>query len=118
MGVVRVRSDERPWLCHELVVLSTWAERLRGLLGTDEGAAPVMLLRCGSVHTFGMSYPIDVAFVGERGEVLEVRRGVGPGEFLSSPGAECTIERPANRGRWVEEGEHLWVVSLSVPPAT
>ena len=32
MGVVRVRSDERPWLCHELVVLSTWAERLRGLL--------------------------------------------------------------------------------------
>lgn len=77
-----------------------------------------MLLRCGSVHTFGMSYPIDVAFVGERGEVLEVRRGVGPGEFLSSPGAECTIERPANGGRWVEEGEHLWVVSLSVPPAT
>ena len=117
MGVVRVCSDERPWLRHELRVLSTWAERLRGLLGTGEDAMPVLLLRCGSVHTLGMRYALDVAFVGECGEVLEVRRGVAPGTFLSHPAAECTVERPAGEGEWIEEGEHLWVVSLAVSPA-
>lgn len=96
----------------ELRLLSTWAERLRGLLGTgpDEGA--VMLLKCGSVHTFGMTYPLDVALVGERGEVLLVRREVPPCEVVSHRRAFCVIERPAREGEWVEEGDCLWVSAV------
>ena len=89
--MVRVESDERPERPLELVVLSTWGERLRGLLGTGPDARAVML-----------------------GEVLLVRREVPPREVVSHPEACCAIERPASGGPWPEEGEHLWVSALSV----
>lgn len=113
-GRLLIESDERPGQPLELGVLSTWAERLRGLLGTGPEAGAVMLVRCGSVHTFGMTYPLDVALVGELGEVLLVRREVPPREVVSHVGACCAIERPAREGPWLEEGEHLWVRALSV----
>lgn len=112
MAYARLVSDERPDRALELRVLVTWAERLRGLLGTSPGAGPVMLARCSSVHTFGMRYPLDVAMVGELGEVLLVRRALPPREFLSHPDARCAIERPAAPGEWLEEGEHLWVAAV------
>ena len=114
MGYVRLSSDERPGLVLELRVLSSWRERLLGLLGTGPDAGPVMIARCGSIHTFGMRYPLDVALVGELGEVLAVRRGLAPGELFSHPDACCAIERPAEAGEWVEEGEHLWTSALGV----
>ena len=114
MGFVRLASDERPERVLELRVLDTWAERLRGLIGTRPDAAPVMLVRCGSIHTYGMSYPLDVALVGELGEVLVVRRGLAPREVLSHPDACCAIERPAAAGEWLDAGEHLWTVALGV----
>ena len=113
MATVRLRSDERPWVTLEPRALSGWVERMRGLLGTGPEASPVVLVRCGSVHTFGMRYPIDVALVGERGEVVRVCRSVEPGRFCSHPDASCVIERPSRPGEWIEEGEHLWVVALS-----
>lgn len=112
-ATVRLRSDERADVTHELVVLGGWLERLRGLLGKGPDARPVMLMRCGSVHTFGMTYPIDVAFLGERGEVLSVRRAVPPRELRSCADAFCVIERPAREGEWLVEGEHLWIVAIS-----
>lgn len=104
-------SEERPGIVYELRVLRTWAERLRGLLGTGADAAPVLLVRCGSIHTFGMRYPLDVALVDERGEVLVARRRLPPRAVLSHPLARCALERPAAAGAWVEEGEHLRVVA-------
>ena len=113
----RLRSDERPEVTYELVVLGGWLERLRGLLGTGPDARPVMLVRCGSIHTFGMTYPIDVAFLGELGEVLSVRRSVAPRELCSCIDAACVIERPAREGEWLAEGEHLWIASVSADAA-
>ncbi len=68
-----------------------------------------MLALCSSVHTFGMRYSLDVAFVGERGEVLLVCRDLDPGRVCAHRRARCVIERPAREGEWLEEGEHLWV---------
>ena len=110
---MRLASDERPDLMLELRVLGTWAERLRGLLGTRADAEPVLLARCGSIHTYGMRYPIDVALVGKLGEVVAARRALGPRELLAHAGARCAIERPAGRGPWPEVGEHLWVRAAS-----
>lgn len=112
-GSVRLVSDEHPQTRLELRLLSTWGERLRGLLGTEEDAQAVMLARCASVHTFGMAYDLDIALVGELGEVLLVRRAVPARTFVSHPDACCVIERPAQTGAWLEEGEHLWISALS-----
>ena len=62
-------------------VLRSWWRRARGLLGTrlDSGARCVLLTPCASVHTFGMRYAIDVALVGESGEVLGSWRGPSDG---------------------------------------
>ena len=114
MVLARLASDERPQMVHQLRILGSWVEKLRGLLGTSERAMPVMITRCGSVHTFGMGYPIDIAFVGELGEVLEVRREVEPGMFASNRDACCVIERPASSDAWIEKGEHLWIVAMGL----
>ena len=50
--------------------LCGWGPRLKGLLGTSPDAEAVILVPCKSVHTYGMTYPIDVAFLGSSGEVL------------------------------------------------
>lgn len=113
-AAARLVCDERPETSWEFDVLRTWTERLRGLLGTESDARPVLITRCGSVHTVGMAYALDLAFLSERGEVLEVQRGIGPGHFASCVGASCTLERPASEGEWVQRGEHLWVASVSV----
>lgn len=97
------------------VVLSSWVERLRGLLGTRVDADPVMLMRCGSIHTFGMRYPIDVAFVSERGEVLRSMRALAPRRLLASSDAYCVLERPASDEPWFAEGDHVRALSMVVP---
>ena len=112
MGRVRLESDERG-LTWEARALATWLERLRGLLGTTCAAGAVLLLRCSSIHTYGMGYAIDVAFVGERGEGLSSERGLGPGEGRSCAGAACVLERPERDDDWPEPGEHLWACSTS-----
>ena len=113
MAWARLAVDERPGEVLEVHVLNSWSEKLRGLLGTGPSAAPVMLTRCSSVHTVGMAYALDLAFVGERGEVLEVHRGVGPGSLISCEEASCVVERPSAQGEWLAGGEHLWVCTIS-----
>jgi uncharacterized protein len=58
----------------EAVVAGSPLSRLRGLAGLDRADAPAGLLipRCRSVHTFGMRFPIDVAFCDRSGMVLHV----------------------------------------------
>lgn len=114
MAVARVATDARPDRAMELKVLSTWRERLRGLLGTTPEARPVLLARCGSIHTFGMAYDLDVAFVGAGGKVLRVCRALPPSCAESCRGARCIVERPARPGPWIEQGDRLWVVSQSI----
>ncbi len=64
------------WLVRDGQVLAAAEEpggsrgRARGLLGRD-GIDGVMVLRpCRNVHTFGMRFPIDVAFCDRDGRVL------------------------------------------------
>jgi hypothetical protein len=45
--------------------------RRRGLLGRDGLDGAIVLRPCRWVHTIGMRFPIDVAFVSDRGEVVK-----------------------------------------------
>jgi hypothetical protein len=42
----------------------------RGLTGRDAVEGALVLQRCRSVHTFGMRFPIDVAFCDRAGRVV------------------------------------------------
>ena len=86
-------------------VLSGPFERLKGLLGTKADADPVALMGCSSVHTVGMAYRLDIAFVGRSGAVLAVWRSVPPGRLLANSRAWVTLERPHRRGTWLAQGE-------------
>ena len=58
----------------------TFLSRLVGLLGTAAIAdgEGLWIVPCRSVHTLGMRYPIDVAFLDARGIVVGVLEGLPP----------------------------------------
>ena len=58
----------------------------------------LVLPRCSSVHTAGMRFALDLAFLDSAGRVLRVVRGVPPWRVVSCRGAAAVIEAPA-RGR-------------------
>jgi uncharacterized membrane protein (UPF0127 family) len=74
---------------------NTW-ERLRGLLGRP-------VLRCGeglvidpcpSVHTFGMGYALDLAFLDSHWRVLKLVRELPPLRWAGCTAARATLELP------------------------
>lgn len=71
--------------------------RMLGLARLDDMPADEALLipRCGSVHTFGMRFPIDVIFLDRRGELLSVRREVRPRRFVGARRAKSVVETRA-----------------------
>jgi uncharacterized protein len=66
------------WLLREGVVLanadmaSTYSERLRGLLGRKEYEGAFILPRTRSVHSLGMRFTVDVAFLDRQMCVVDV----------------------------------------------
>lgn len=71
-------STPMPWLVTEdarVLASADIAEsgptRRRGLLGTDGYDGALVLRPCRWIHTLGMRYAIDVAYLDERGEVIK-----------------------------------------------
>ncbi|QDC25918.1 DUF192 domain-containing protein [Georgenia yuyongxinii] len=75
------------------------AERRQGLLGTDHLDGALLIERCSSVHTVGMRYAIDVAFVGAAGRVRDVVTMVPGRVGLPRPLARAVVEAPAGELR-------------------
>ena len=86
-------------------VCRSFRERMRGLLGTGPQAMPVLIERCRSVHTFGMRYALDLAFVCGDGSVGRVCRNVEPGRLRSCRDATYVLERPHALTAWVAGGD-------------
>lgn len=91
-----------------LVLATRLTSRLRGLLLSSESDAVLMLAPCRDIHTFGMGYAIDVAFVDEGGCVIQSCRDVLPNRRIRNAHAVAVLERFAvPREVWFEEGERL-----------
>jgi hypothetical protein len=80
-GFVRVvnRTREIP-LGNKVRTAETFLSRLAGLLGTAaiaEGEG-LWIVPCRGVHTLGMRFPIDVAFLDARGVVVGILEGLPP----------------------------------------
>jgi uncharacterized membrane protein (UPF0127 family) len=82
-----------------LVVLEArgFRARLLGLAFLRELPAGHALLipRCSSVHTFGMRFRLDVAFLGADGAVVRVDSGVPRRRVLRCRGAHAVLETTA-----------------------
>ncbi|MFE7132330.1 DUF192 domain-containing protein [Streptomyces sp. NPDC057638] len=63
-----------------LWIAASYGSRRRGLLGRDGIEGALLLTPCGSVHTFGMRFAIDVAHLDRELRVLTVRTMV-PGRL-------------------------------------
>ncbi|MPS79169.1 MAG: DUF192 domain-containing protein [Achromobacter sp.] len=81
-----------------------WKGRMRGLLGRRPIGmrSGVMLMRCAGVHTFGMRYALDVAFVSRDLQVMAVRRALPPCRIALCLGAIAVVEMRAG----VIDAEH------------
>lgn len=75
--------------------VSPW-DRMRGLLARPPLAPGegLWIEPCRMVHTIGMRYALDLAFIDRRGRVCKVARGVSPGRLAGSLAARSTLELP------------------------
>lgn len=82
--VPQVWRADRPW------------SRMRGLLARPplrgEGLQALWLTPCGGVHTFGMSYPLDIVFLDRTGRVIEWCESLPPWRMRQRRGARQTVE--------------------------
>lgn len=104
----KLRVRDRRWvvfnitkevpLCANAVLADTFRRRAAGLLfrrdwGDLDG---LLLVPCGSIHTFGMRLHLDVCFLDSRMKVVAVRRDLKPWRLAAaSTGASCTLELPS-----------------------
>lgn len=90
---------DKPWL------------RVRGLLGRDglEVDEGMLFSHTGSVHTYGMKFPIDVVFLDKGLTVLSFHSHVGRSRAVKHRGAAWTLELPAGscHRRGITIGMHL-----------
>jgi uncharacterized membrane protein (UPF0127 family) len=86
---------------------TTFASRLLGLALLPElppGYA-LFIPQCRSVHTFGMRFAIDVAFIDLSARTLRVERAVPPRRVLVCRGAFAAIESRAGEiARFIARG--------------
>lgn len=91
-----------------LYIAATPARRLRGLLFARPSDDELLLVPCRSVHTFGMGFALDIAFLDKWGRVIKVNRDVMPKRTVRCAHARAVIERYAQpRKAWYMPGDYL-----------
>ena len=97
----------------ESIEMATSASsRLRGMLFRDPDDITRLLVPCRDIHTFGMRYPLDIAFISKDGYVLEVYRNVEGRRRIKRKEASMVAERFSRQGDWLQAGD---VIRLGVP---
>jgi uncharacterized membrane protein (UPF0127 family) len=76
---------------------NTLRSRLLGLafLREPPPGHALLIAHCRSVHTFGMRFAIDVAFLDGAGRPVRIERAVRPRRLLSCRAAFAVLEAPA-----------------------
>ncbi|MPZ70466.1 MAG: DUF192 domain-containing protein [Actinobacteria bacterium] len=98
-----------------LAVRVRWAgssrERRRGLLDGPplEGDEGLVIPGAFQVHTFGMTYPIDVVFCSRAWIVKRVVRNMPPGRISRPSAARYAVELTGGRASAVRVGDRLVV---------
>ncbi|MDA8245218.1 DUF192 domain-containing protein [Acidithiobacillus sp.] len=78
----------------EVQMAGSFLDRLQGLLGKTgfSDQQGLLLTACGSVHTVGMRFPIDVIFLDAELRILTCHPEVSAWRMKSCRGAHMTLE--------------------------
>jgi len=102
-GKVRVINlTRKETLLKEAEVAGTFFRRLKGLLG--RGRLPedcgMLLIPCRGVHTVGIPFPLDVAFVDKKNRICFLQEALPPCRLIPPVrGAFFVLEAPAGTFR-------------------
>lgn len=104
MKIVELRTEEGRSIAHASMAWS-FKTRCIGLirrrtLAADDG---LLLVPGGSVHTLGMSFPIDVVFLDRALRVIGLRKHVAPWRLVIAP-AQTRFALELRAGRIEESG--------------
>lgn len=93
----------------QLRIAATFFERVRGLLGTSPSPNALMIVPCKSIHTFGMSYPIHIAFFDSDGTIIAADTSVEPRSRRACRHACGVIEMASEcaGSSWFSTGENV-----------
>jgi uncharacterized membrane protein (UPF0127 family) len=78
MKAFNIRNSKQ--LADNVTIANSLFKRMKGLLGKKymlNGEA-LWIKPCLSVHTFGMKFPVDVAFLNKRNQVIATIRNLQP----------------------------------------
>ncbi len=83
-----------------LYLANRFLTRARGLLGRRLAAEEGLLIKpCAAVHTFGMSYPIDVVFLDRDNRILKIVSHLAPWRLAACGGSRAVLELNAGQAR-------------------
>jgi len=70
-----VNLTKNKGLSHNVTLASSLLKRMKGLLGKQEleQGESLWIKPCNSIHTIGMKFPIDAAFLDRRNTVVKVK---------------------------------------------
>jgi uncharacterized protein len=87
MRVSGLKTYDGRWIARRVKIACSFKHRLVGLLRTDTLAEDeaLMLSPGGSIHTFGMHYPIDVAFLDRQLKILRLVPHLPPWRICYAP---------------------------------
>ncbi len=105
--IIKFIKNSSQTIVGEFELLESIYEKLRGLIGTTAQHRGVVLARCSSIHTCWMTYPLDVAFIDNRGVVIRSYRKLRPWHVRAARKAQWTIERPYSTTAWLKEGDQI-----------
>ncbi len=98
MLAARLQRLPRQRVCgYDVAIADDARARLLGLagLGRERVGEGLLIPRCASVHTFGMRFDLDLAFLDGAGDPLEIHRGLPPCRLVWCTGAAAVLEVPA-----------------------
>jgi uncharacterized membrane protein (UPF0127 family) len=122
MNVALINERTSKAVATMVEIAATRSTRRRGLLGRDglDQATAMLLAPCGSVHTVGMRFAIDVVFVDRQGYAVKVVHNLRPWRIALAAHGRAVIEMAA--GSLGEEevlpGDRLYLAPVSAAAGT
>jgi len=91
------RKDNQQCLLSDVMYATNPLERMRGLLGRPplQVDQALLITSCSSVHTIGMTYPIDLAFLNKDWEIKKIVKSLVPWRMACSFGSNMVLEMPS-----------------------